>query len=237
MRNAKILIVLGILFLGYIYPLLGAHAETLELKYKVRWLGFTAGKIRIQIKSSPDQTYAVAYSKTVGVVRLFFPFQSRWECWIGPDGYPRKSRIWRKRGKKEVTKEFVFDQEKGVVKRIYKGKIRVDKVDHRVYDELSAFVASFRMKWQRPGEKKTFWIYAHRKAHQAVLTYVKDEEVKTYCGWVKAKRIQADFGFQSELVKRARKAVFWWWKGQMVQSEGDMPIGHLTAILRNPRCR
>ncbi len=212
------------------------RAESL-LKYNVRWLGFTAGKIQIKIQPKDQMTYVVAYSKTVGFVRLFFPFQSKWECWIGPDGYPVKSRIWRKRGDKEVTKEFLFQQEKGIVKRIYKGKVRIDKVDRKVYDELSAFVASFKIQWDKPGAQKYFWIYSHRKAHQAVLTYAKDEEIKTYCGWVTAKRIQADFGFQSELVKRARKAVFWWWHKQMVQSEGDMPIGHLTAILRNPRCK
>lgn len=214
-----------------------ALAETTVLKYKVRWLGFTAGKIQIAIRTQGAETYVMASSKTVGMVRLFFPFQSRWETWIGPDGYPIKSRIWRKRGKKEVTKEFLFEQERGVVKRIYKGQVRTDVVGRKVHDELSAFVYSFRLKWHSPGEKEIFWIYAHRKAHRAVLTYLKDEEVKTYCGWVKAQKIQADFGFQSELVKRARKALFWWWCGQLVQSEGDMPIGHLTAILCNPECK
>ena len=211
-------------------------AKTTVFQYKVRWLGLTAGEIRIEIRQKGEETYVKATSQTVGMVRIFYPFQSSWETWLGPDGHPRRSRLWRKKGKREVSKEFIFDQEKGLVKRIYRGKVRTDVVGRKVHDELSAFVSGAGIEWEQPGDTRVFWIYAHGKARKAILTYLKDEELKTGCGSVKTRKIRADFGFRSEIVKRARRAVFWWWHGQMLKAEGDMPIGHLTAILSNPRC-
>ncbi len=227
MRN---LVLVVSLILVWILPAWGK--ETI-LRYRVSWMGIPAGKIKLLIREDPEGIYLRAKSKTVGVVKVFFPFKSRWETWCRPDGYPVKSRLWRKKRRKEVTKIFFFDQEKGIVRRIKKGKTKEYRLKHYpVYDELSAFYATMKLKWQRVGEEKVFWVYAHKKANRAVVKYEGDEEIAGPQGQkVKAQKLLVRFGFESELVKRAKKARLWVWQGLVVKSEGDLAIGHLTGKL------
>jgi len=226
----NLVIVVSLLLLAWISP---ARAGKVHLEYHVSWVGIPAGKIKMTIQEEPTGIYLLAKSKTVGVVKVFFPFKSRWETWCRPDGYPVKSRIWRKKRRKEVTKIFVFDQEKGIVRRFKKGQTKEYRLEHYpVYDELSAFYATMKADWSKVGEEKVFWIYAHKKANRAVVKYEKDEEVKDHEGRkVQAKKLLVQFGFESELVKRAKKAYLWLHDGLVIKSEGDLAIGHLTGTL------
>ncbi len=231
--NIKFLIVLSFFWVlsGVIW------AQSQVLRYQVSWMGIPAGRITIEIIPQGSTTYVRAKARTTGLVRLIFPFQSVWETWMGPDGYPLKTHIWRKRRNKVVVKEFFFDQEKGEVKRVQNGKIEIDKVGGRVYDELSAFIVSRKIPWKRPGEIKKMRIYAHKRAREATMQYIANEKIKTWCGWITAQKIKVEFGFESELVRRAKKALFWVNQGEVFEGEGDLPLGHLTAILANPRCK
>ncbi len=215
-----------------LFPL-GLFAKEITYKYDVRWMGITAGKIKIFVKENDSLVYLCAYSKTVGLARLLYPLEARWQTWAREDGYPLRSRIYRKKRKKESTKEFIFDQKRGEVWRYKEGKIKKYVLKHTpVYDELSAFWITMKLKFKHPGERKTLWIYAHKKDHPATITYLKDEKIKTIFGLVNAQKLKVEFGFESELVKRAKKAYLWLYQGKVVKSEGDMPIGHLIGILR-----
>ena len=208
-------------------------AKETTYKYEVSWMGITAGKIKIQVREGKDLVYLYARSKTVGLARLLYPLEATWQTWATKEGYPLRSRIYRKKGDKELTKEFFFDQKKGVVRRVKNGKVKTYVLEHKpVYDELSAFWVTMRLDFQKVGETKTLWIYAHKKANSAQITYLKDEELKTIFGKVKAKKLKVEFGFESELVKRAKKAYLWVYQGKVVKSEGDLPIGHLTGTLK-----
>jgi len=221
-----------VLLVSLLFLSLPAQAGEMVLKYRVTWMGIPAGKIKLLIREDQKGTYLLAKSKTVGLVKVFFPFKSRWETWCDPNGYPLKSRIWRKKRHKEVTKIFVFDQEKGIVRRFKRGKMKEYRLDHYpVFDELSAFYATMKLSWQKVGEEKVFWVYAHKKANRAVVKYEKDEEVEGPKGPVKAKKLLVQFGFESELVKRAKKAHLWVADGLVVKSEGELAIGHLTGTL------
>ncbi len=213
-------------------------AENLTLKYEVSWLGITAGKVKFVVEREGKLVKLYAKSKTVGIVRLFFPFKSEWTTWIDEKGYPVKSRIWRKRGGKEVLKEYFFDQDSGRVVRLKKGRQSVYRLKHfPVHDELSAFYATMKLPLRKPGEEHIFWVFAHKKANRALLRYLKDEKIKTPCGALKAQKLEVEFGFESELVKRARKAYLWRVKNLIVKSQGELSIGHVTGKLLNLDCK
>jgi len=213
-------------------------AQEVVLKYKVSWLGLTAGKIKFVIQKEGPLIKLRARSKTIGVVKLFFPFKSEWTTWIDKNGYPVKSRIWRKRRGKEVLKEYIYDQKRGQVIRFKKGKRSVYKLKHfPVHDELSAFYATMNLKLTRPGEKHLFWVFARKKDNPAILRYLKQEEVNTKCGLLPAQKLEVEFGFESELIKRSKKAFLWKTKNLVVKSQGELAIGHVTGQLINLDCQ
>ncbi len=213
-------------------------AEELVLKYKISWLGITAGKIKLVIKKEGNLTRLQAKSKTVGMVKIFFPFKSEWTTWINKDGYPVKSRIWRKRRGKELLKEYFYNQEKGEVIRLKKGKKSIYKLNHfPVHDELSAFYATMKLNLTRLGEEHIFWVFAHKKANKAFLRYLKDEKINTVCGPLEAQKLEVKFGFESELIKRSKKAYLWKSRNFIVKSQGELAIGHVTGKLTNLNCQ
>ncbi len=226
------------LFLLLFSGALAVGAGNLYWKYKVSWLGIPAGKIRIYVEKEGTFLKLRAVSKTTGMVRLFFPFKSKWTTWVDERGYPVKSRIWRKSRGKEVLKEYFFDQEKGLVTRRKKGRTSTYKLKHYpVYDELSAFWATTKLVFEKPGEEKVLWVFAHKKANPAFVRYLKDEEVGTSCGTLKAQKLEVRFGFESELIKRSKKAYLWKWKEFIVKSQGELAIGHVTGKLVNLDCK
>ncbi len=211
-------------------------AEIQIYHYKVKWLGIPAGKIEIRVQKLETQTYIRAESKTIGIVKLIMPFKSCWETWLAVDGYPIRTHIWRKGRGKAVIKEFFFDQKNGLIKRIKNGKAKIYKVNQKVHDELSAFIRALNFKWKRSGEIKNLWIFAHGKANKAILQCIGKEKINSRCGKVNAWKIKTEFTFKSELINRSRQAIFWIYQDKVFKGEGDLPIGHLTAILMNPGC-
>ncbi len=212
-------------------------SDKVVFKYKVSWLGIPAGKIKFVIEKEGGLTKLYAKSKTIGMVRLFFPFKSEWTTWIDAQGFPVKSRIWRKKRGKEVFKEYYYDQKKGLVIRHKKGKVSTYKLSRfPVHDELSAFYATMKYPFKEVGEEKILWVFAHKKANQAVVRYLKDDKVNTSCGPILARKLEVDFNFESELIKRSKKAYLWQTKGLIIQSQGELAIGHVTGKLTNLNC-
>jgi hypothetical protein len=213
--------------------------ETLFL-YEVSWMGIRAGKIKLLIRQEGNVIYLQAKSKTTGMVRLFFPFESRWETWCTRDGYPIRSRIYRRKGDQELVKYFVFDQKRGYVWKIKekKGKRNIKKyhlLHYPAYDELAGFVKSMHLKWREPGEKKRLWIYAHKKANLTEITFLEEEKADSPWGKVLARKLLVEFGFESELVKRAKRSYLWLYQDKVIKAEGEMIIGHLTVKLKEVR--
>ena len=225
----------SVLLLSLFFWAAVAQAKEAVYFYDVHWMGVPAGKIKLLVRENPQYIYLRVDSRTIGMVRLLFPFRSTWECWCKKNGYPIRSKIYRQKGKKEVIKFFIFDQRRGLVWRLKKGKKKIKKYKLRhypVYDELSGFVASTHLEWQEPGETKEMWIYAHKKANLTHITYLGEEKQKAFWGQVLAQKLSVRFGFESELVKRAKKARLWLYKGRVIKAEGDIVLGHLTVKLK-----
>ncbi|NPA48512.1 MAG: DUF3108 domain-containing protein [Thermodesulfobacteria bacterium] len=237
MRNFLVSFLLSFLLLVWLVaPASGSEKST--LRYKVTWLGIPAGKIKFVVEKEGSLIKLYAKSKTIGMARLVYPFKSEWTTWIDEDGYPVKSRIWFKKRGKEVLKEYIFDQKKGEVIRLQKGHRKVYKLSHfPVYDELSAFYATMKLVLKKPGEEHLFWVFAHKKANQALLRYLKDETIRTSCGPLEAQKLQVEFGFESELIKRSKEAYLWKIRDLIVKSQGDLAIGHVTGTLTNLDCK
>ena len=216
---------------------LALQAGEVRYLYEVSWLGLRAGKIELRVREGEGFRRLEARSRTVGMARLVFPFESRWVTWCDASGYPRRSRLYRRRGKKEVVKFFVFDQRRGVVWRVKvkKGRRKLGRYrlsHHPVYDELSGFVACTARSWTRPGERTVVWIYAHKRAAPAEIVFRGWDRVEAPWGRVRAAKLEVRFGFESELVKRARRALLWVHRGIVLRAEGELPFGHLTVKLK-----
>ena len=232
MRNFLLSLFVCFLFLGE------AQAERLVLKYRVSWLGVTAGKIKLVVEEEGGLTKLYAQAKTTGMVKLFFPFKSKWTTWLDQNGYPVRSKIWRKKRGKEVLKEYFFDQRRGVVVRRKKGRESTYRLEHYpVHDELSAFYATMRARFKEPGEEKVLWVFAHKKANKSTVRYLEDEKLDTPCGPWWAKKLEVEFGFESELIKRSKRAYLWQAKGLILKSQGELAIGHVTGKLLNLDCK
>jgi len=210
-------------------------AESKVFNYDVSWLGIPAGKIKITVKQRDGRTKLIAKARTIGLVRVLLPFESTWTTWLDKNGYPRRSRILRIERGKKTLKEYIYDQQNGVVEKYRNGKhektIKLKK--YPVHDELSAFYASMGLCFKAPGEEKSLLIFAKNKANEARLKYLKDEKEKTPCGRLKAKKIAVTFGFQSELIERSKKALLWVAQNMVVKGEGKLTLGHITAKLSN----
>ena len=138
----------------------------------------------------------------------------------------------------EVLKEYFFDQRRGVVVRRKKGRESTYRLEHYpVHDELSAFYATMRARFKEAGEEKVFWVFARKKANKSTVRYLEDEKLDTPCGPWWAKKLEVEFGFESELIKRSKRAYLWQAKGLILKSQGELAIGHVTGKLVNLDCK
>ncbi|OAG27951.1 DUF3108 domain-containing protein [Thermodesulfatator autotrophicus] len=232
-------LIISFILLWCFLPWPAKAVEKQVYHYKVSWLAIPAGQIKVTVIKSGSRTKLIAKAWTTGFVRMLLPFESTWTTWLDPEGYPRRSRIYRVERGKAVLKEFIYDQQRGKVIRYKNGRKEKEiKLKHYpVHDELSAFYASMNTIMEKPGEEKTFWIFAKDKANQALLKYLKDENINTVCGRLKTQKMEVTFGFQSELIERSKKAYLWLARKLVIKAQGELTLGHITAGLTNLPCK
>ncbi|QJA05968.1 DUF3108 domain-containing protein [Thermosulfurimonas marina] len=200
------------------------------LRFRVAWEFIPVGRIELWL--SPPRLTAYAY--TTGIGAWIFPFRSLWRTEIDARGFPRRTVIEVLERGHPKRKEIVFFPEKG---RVEKRKITPKKERREVfrarlpaYDELSAFYAVLKHPF-RPGETWVLSVFAGEGVHPTKVTARDFEKVKTFRGWEKALRLDIEFSFESELIRRSRRAKLYVREGLPLAGEGDISLGHLNIYL------
>jgi len=187
---------------------------------------------RIELWLSPQRLTAYAY--TTGLGALIFPFRSLWRTEIDPQGFPRRTVIEVLEKGHPKRKVIAFFPQEGRVEKLKVTPKKERRESFRTklpaYDELSAFYAVLKHSF-RPGETLSLPVFAGEKVHPARVVARDWEKVKTYRGWEKALRLDIEFSFESELIRRSRRAKLWVRKGIPLVGEGDIPLGHLNIYL------
>ncbi|WP_363315414.1 DUF3108 domain-containing protein [Thermosulfurimonas sp.] len=189
---------------------------------------------QIELWKTPHQY--IAYAHTTGLGALIFPFRSLWQTRIDGEGYPRITRIEvleRKHPKKKIL--YFYPREGKVIREKITPRKHLTETyaaPYPLYDELSGFWAAVTHPWHKPKETLLLRIFAGEKAHMVTVRALGYERIKTFQGWRRAFRIQADLPTASELIRHSRKAVLWLSpQGWPLAGEGKIPLGHLKVFL------
>jgi len=177
------------------------------LTYYIYWGFFKIGVARIEIRENFYK--AIAY--TVGLGNFFYPYYAEWTTIVDKQGMPVRSEIYSKHAKKERKKVVSFEKKSSKV--IYQKvlpkieKPEVVNATYPLYDELSAFINSFYLDYQ----KKKVWTFPLliKKQRCFVKVMFKKElpcpGTGPGSGREKCFFLQVNLPQKSELLKRSKK--------------------------------
>lgn len=204
------------------------------LYYDIYLGSLKLGESKIQIKNG---TYE-ATAKTVGAGDLIYPYTAKWKTHVDKEGFPQKTIITSKDRFKEREKHIIFDSANSrvTVERIRpKRSSQSFDLPYPLYDELSAFIASWYLDYQRNGAFE-LPLYIDGERHQVKIklkgrgTCSLGNQTKTCF------EIGVTLPEKSELLKRSREVTLFLLQEERfpVEIRGSLPLfGSLRAKLRN----
>ncbi len=234
--NKKFFIIFIIEIWFIFYPIFYANCRENKIKlfYEIYYGPFKVGKSEIQILS--NKYTAIVYS--VGLAKLIFPFYAKWETWVDKEGYPQKVIVYSKERGKERKRVIYFKKEENKI--IYQKLLPKYKspenifLEFPIYDELSSFIASFYIDYNKyPQIKLPLYIKKNKE-------YVKIKfRKKIDCEFKKENKkcldIRVYLPKKSELLKRSSKVEMMLLEDEKVplKLKGKLPIfGSLVGKLR-----
>lgn len=208
-------------------------AETVLL-YEIFYGPIKLGESKIIL----SQTEFHAYAYTTGTGNILYPYQAKWQSIIDSSGYPKKSIIFSKDPFKEREKMLIFSSTNHQVqlKQLRPSpKEKIYPISFPLYDELTAFIASWYLNYELHSTYK-LPLFIKGEKHFANLKFKKVvpcnfNQTSSYC-----LEIETILPEASELLKRSKELTILLHKEERIPVElrGSLPIfGSLTAKLKS----
>lgn len=196
-----------------------------EYFYEIFYGPFKIGEAKI-IVSSLKYT-GIVY--TVGIGNTIFPYYAQWETWIDEKGYPKKTIIYSKEKEKERKKILIFEAQKSLVRyQKLLPKKRPEKtfsLSFPLYDELSSFIASWRLNYSL-GKTYQLPLYVEGEKHFVEIKLSKEEVCEFETQKLNCLELQVLLPQKSELLRRSQKVFILLSKEKKYPLEvrGELPI-------------
>lgn len=202
--------------------------------YEIYFGSIKLGESTIHIKKDSYE----ATAKTVGIGNVIYPYTARWITYITQDGLPQKSIITSKDRFKEREKHLIFNSinSKVIVERFLpKRSTQIYELIFPLYDELSAFVASWHIDYLKNSNYE-LPLYIDGERHQVKIKL----KGKTSCLLGNQTKTCFEIGVilpeKSELLRRSREVTLLILTQERfpVEIRGNLPLfGNLKAKIRS----
>lgn len=211
-----------------------AFSTEFTLHYDILLGSVKLGESTIQLRNNSYE----ARAKTVGPGDLIYPYSAKWITYIEKNGYPQKSIIISKDRFKQREKHIIFNSNnlKVIVEKIQpKRSSQSYDIPFPVYDELSAFVASWHLDYLKNGNFE-LPLYIDGERHQVKIKL----KGKISCNFNNQTKTCLEIGVilpeKSELLRRSREVTLILLQEERfpIEIRGKLPLfGSLKAKLRS----
>lgn len=214
-----------------------AYAGGETLRYKVSWLGITAGELVMQVSKIADrqETFALdVTARSAGLLAVFYPVEDQFRTIVqGPMRLPIRHEMQQKEGRRINSKITKYDQEKfRVSHRKNDEPADIYQVDGPMHNEFSSFffMRALSFVGEAPMVVPTF---ADKKRHEVVVTVEGKEEQESVLGKKNTIKVQPHLKFKG-LYEKIGDPLVWltddaWRIPTRIQAK--IVIGSLTAEL------
>jgi hypothetical protein len=207
------------------------------LRYRVSWLGVTAGELFMQVSriSESPKTFAIEVTaRSAGLLATFYPVEDYFLTIVqGETRLPIRHEMEQKEGSRVNSKLTLYDQEKFRVSyRKNEGPPEIYQVEGTMQNEFSSF---FLMRALPFGGKGQLIVptFADKKRHEVVVTLEGREEQESVLGKKMTIKVQPHLKFKGIYEKMGDPQVWLtddaWRIPTRIQAK--IVIGSLTAEL------
>ncbi|MGV1098776.1 DUF3108 domain-containing protein [Thiovibrio sp. JS02] len=208
-----------------------------QLRYRVSWLGLTAGELFMEIRRLPGETeqYALeVIAKSAGLLAVFYPIEDRFLTIVeGRQRLPVLHEMDQREGRRENRKLTLYDQETYVVTyQKNEEEPEVYQLDGPAHNEFSSFFFLRALGFSDAAEI-VVPTFADKKRHEVVVSLEGGEEIDTVFGRKKTVKVQPHLKFKG-LYEKVGDPLIWLTDDARripVRIEARIVIGSLTSRL------
>jgi len=207
------------------------------LRYRVSWLGITAGELVMQVNTVEDrqETFSLEITaRSAGLLEVFYPVEDTFRTIVqGRMRLPRRHEMQQKEGRRVNSKLTLYDQENFRVSyRKNDEPADVYQLNGPMHNEFSSFffMRALSFAGEAPMIVPTF---ADKKRHEVVVTVEGKEEQESVLGKKMTLKVQPRLKFKG-LYEKIGDPLVWltddaWRIPTRIQAK--IVIGSLTAEL------
>lgn len=206
------------------------------LHYEIFYGPLKVGESKIIL--SAKEYKAITF--TTGVGDLIYPYRAEWITLIDEKGYPLKTIIHSKDRFKERKKVILFNPKNQsilVEKLLPTPKKKNFQIPFPIYDELTAFIASWKLNFKEQKEHE-LPLYIDGEKYQVKIKYLNFGICKLFNQTESCYKLLAILPEKSELLKRSKEVQIELSSNWRVPIEirGSLPLfGSLKAVLKEKR--
>lgn len=214
-----------------------AYAGGETLRYRVSWLGITAGELVMQVRKLADRQDAFILeitARSAGLLAAFYPVEDQFRTMVqGRMRLPSRHEMQQKEGRRLNNKLTLYDQERFRVSyRKNDEPAAIYQVEGPMQNEFSSFffMRTLSFAGEAPMIVPTF---ADKKRHEVVVTVEGKEEQENVLGRKNTLKVQPHLKFKG-LYEKMGDPLVWltddaWRIPTRIQAK--IVIGSLTAEL------
>ena len=214
-----------------------AYAGGETLRYRVSWLGITAGELVMQVRKIADSQEAFALevtARSAGLLAVFYPVEDHFRTIVhGSMRLPSRHEMQQNEGRRVNSKITKYDQKKFLVSyRKNDEPADIYQVNGPMHNEFSSFffMRALSFAGEAPMIVPTF---ADKKRHEVVVTVEGKEEQESVLGKKNTIKVQPHLKFKG-LYEKIGDPFVWltddvWRIPAKIQAK--IVIGSLTAEL------